>query len=141
MLFLRRRIRVFLIYARHDKEIVRGLYNCMIKDGMDVWLDEKKLLPGQNWKMEIRRAIVESDIVIVCLSRQFNKRNGYRHKELKIALEKATLLPDDEIFVIPVRLEECDMPESLLYLHRVDLFGVGGYKKMMRVLRVRGAEG
>ena len=141
MMFPRRQIRAFLIYAHYDKEIVYGLYNCMINDGIDVWLDAKKLLPGQSWKMEIGRAMLNSDVVIVCLSRQFNKRKGYRHKELKIALEKATLLPDDEIFVIPVRLEECDMPESLLHLHRVDLFEVGGYKKLMRVLRVRGAEG
>ena len=140
-MFPRRPIRAFLIYAHYDKEIVHGLYNRMIKDGIDVWLDAENLLPGENWKMEIGRAILNSDAVIVCLSRQFNKRKGYRHKELKIALEKATLLPEDEIFVIPVRLEECDMPESLLHLHRVDLFEVGGYKKMMRVLRARGTEG
>jgi TIR domain len=141
MTFPRRPIRAFLIYAHYDKEIVYSLYNCMIKDGIEVWLDAEKLLPGQSWKMEIGRAILNSDVVIVCLSRQFNKRKGYRHKELKIALEKATLLPDDEIFVIPIRLEECDMPESLLHLHRVDLFEVGGYKTLMRVLRVQGAEG
>jgi len=113
----------------------------MIKDGIDVWLDAEKLLPGQSWKMEIGRAMLNSDVVLVCLSRQFNKRKGYRHKELKIALEKANLLPDEKIFVIPVRLEECDMPESLLHLHRVDLFEVGGYKKLIRALRVGGAEG
>jgi hypothetical protein len=32
----------------------------------------KKLLPGQDWKLEIRKAVRESDVVVVCLSKQFN---------------------------------------------------------------------
>lgn len=72
---------------------------------------------------------------MVCLSQAFDRHKGYRHEELKIALGKARLLPDDEIFIIPVRLEKCDMPDSLGHLHRVDLFEPGGYKKLIRVLR------
>jgi len=72
MMFPRRLIRAFLIYAHYDRENVYGLYNCMINDGVDVWLDAEKLLPGQSWKMKIGRAILNSDVVIVCLSRQFN---------------------------------------------------------------------
>ena len=54
---------------------------------------------------------------------------------MKIALEKENLLSDDEVFIIPVRLEKCEMPESLQHLHRVDLFEPGGYKKLLRALR------
>ena len=104
---------------------------------MDVWLDKERLLPGQDWEYEIRKAILKSDVIIVCLSRGFNKQHGYRHEELRIALEKANLLPDHEVFIIPVRLEKCDMPESLRHLHRVDLFETGGYEKMIRTLRER----
>jgi len=134
MVLLKRPIKVFLIYAHSDNEIVHYLYARMSKAGIKVWLDAEKLVPGQDWKCEIRKAILQSDAVIVCLSRQFNKRKGYRHKELKIALEKANLLTDD-IFIIPVRLEECDMPRSLRCLHRADLFEANGCKKLMRTLR------
>ena len=65
----------------------------------------------------------------------FNKQRGYRHEELKIALEKVDSLPDGEIFIIPARLEKCDLPNSLSHLHRVDLFEADGYKKLMRALR------
>jgi len=134
-------IHVFIIYAHSNRKAALALYKRFVKDGVQVWLDATELLPGQNWKIEIRKAILKSDMVIVCLSRQFNKRRGYRHKELKIAFEKATLLQNDEIFIVPVRLEKCVMPKSLRGLHRVDLFEVAGYKKLMRVLQVRGAEG
>jgi len=97
----------------------------------------EKLQPGQDWQNEIRNALLKSDAVLVCLSHGFNKQQGYRHEELKLALEKAKLLPDDEIFIIPVRLEKCDLPESLRHLHRVDLFRSGGYKKLIQTLKLK----
>jgi len=126
-------INIFLVHAHSDKEIVHKLYAHLIKDGVNAWLDAEKLQPGQDWQHEIRRAILKSDLVIVCLSRSFNQQQGYRHEELKIALEKAKWIVD-EVFIIPVRLEKCDMPESLCHLHRVDLFETGGYKKLIRAL-------
>ena len=126
---------IFLIHAHSDRDTVRKLYQRMVNDGVNAWLDAERLQPGQDWKNEIRNAILKCEAVIVCLSNGFDKRQGYRHEELKLALEKANFLPDDEIFIIPVRLEKCDMPESLHHLHRVDLFKPGGYKKLIQTLR------
>lgn len=125
---------VFLVHAHSDKAAVHKLYSRLIKDGVRAWLDAENLQPGQDWQREIRKAILKSDVVIVCLSRGFDQQPGYRHEELKIALEKAKLLTDNEVFIIPVRLEKCDMPAALRHLHRVDLFETGGYQKLLRVL-------
>lgn len=126
---------VFLTYAHGDKKAVRKLYSRLIRSGIKVWLDEKELLPGQNWKYEIRQAILRSNIVIVCLSRQFNKQGGFRHEELQIALEKAKSFPDGEIFIIPARLEPCDLPEALRQWQCVDLFEINGFRKLLNVLK------
>lgn len=131
-----KQVYVFLIHAHGDRDAVHKLHQRLRMDGIHAWLDADNLQPGQNWQSEIRKAILKSDAVIVCLSRAFNKQYGYRHEELKLALEKADLLMD-EIFIIPVRLEECDMPESLRHIHRVDLFKNGGYKKLMHALLAR----
>jgi len=131
------KVNLFLIHAHSDRKAVHKLYSRIIKDEIDAWMDVENLQPGQDWQHEIREAILKSDVVIVCLSRGFDKQHGYRHEELKIALEKAKSLPDDEIFIIPLRLEKCDMPESLGHLHRVDLFETGGYGKLIRALRER----
>lgn len=132
---LKQQIRVFLIHAHRDKKAVRKLCNRIARKDIKVWLDERELLPGQNWKHEIRDAMLRSHIIIVCLSELFNKQGGYRYEELKIALEKVDSLPNGEIFIIPARLEKCDLPKSLSHLHRVDLFEDDGYKKLMRALR------
>ena len=127
-------LKVFLCHSHTDRDVVHALYARLQKDGVNAWLDVENLQPGQNWQHEIRKAILKSDMVIICLSRNFNKQQGYRHKELKIALEKAKSILEDTVFVIPVRLEKCDMPESLSHLHRVDLFKTGGYKKLISAL-------
>jgi len=129
------KLNLFLIHAHSDREDVHKLYDRIVRNGINAWMDVENLQPGQDWQYEIRKAILKCDAVIVCLSRGFNKQHGYRHEELKLALEKARSLPDDEIFIIPVRLERCAMPESLRHLHRVDLFETGGYGKLIRALR------
>ncbi len=132
---LSKELRVFLLYARIDKEAVHHLYQRLVKQGANVWLDQEKILPGQDWENEIRNAIYSSDIVVACISRQFNKQGGYRHEELRIALEKANSLPDGQIFIIPARLEKCDMPEPLRRRQRVDLFATDGYKNLISALK------
>jgi hypothetical protein len=131
---LSRQLRVFLLHARQDEKTVRRLYQRLVRAGANVWLDREKLLPGQDWAYEIHKAIHGSDIVIACLSRQFNRQGGYRHEELRIALEKADSLLEGSPFLIPARLEACDLPEPLRRWQRVDLFEADGYKKLIRVL-------
>ncbi len=130
-----RHLNIFLIYAHTDKDAVHKLHQRLVKDGINAWLDAQNLQPGQDWPHEIRRAILKSDLVLVCLSRAFNKQPGFRHEELKIAFEKAKFLDDGRVFIIPVRLENCKMPNSLGHLHRVDLFEPGGYKKLLHALQ------
>ena len=48
-------------YAHVDRDPVRGLPEGarLTKDGVDAWLDKAKLLPGQDWELEIRKAVRE----------------------------------------------------------------------------------
>ena len=134
-------LNIFLCHAHTDRDIVHDLYRRLMENGFRAWLDSESLQPGQDWQREIRKAILNSDVVLVCLSQKFNEQQGYRHEELKLALEKANLLEAGEIFIIPVRLEKCDMPEALSHLHRVDVFESSGFRKLLRALkRLEGLE-
>ena len=129
-------LKVFLCHAHADRDSVRKLYTRLTQDGVDAWLDKEKLLPGQDWELEIRRAVREADVVVVCLSTQFNQA-GFRQKEVRLALDTAMEKPEGEIFIIPARLEECDNLESLRKWHWVDLFEDNGYGMLLRALRAR----
>jgi hypothetical protein len=132
----KRPLRVFLSYAHADREAVDMIYGHLIKDGVDAWLDKEKLLPGQDWDLEIRKAVRSADVVIVCLSKQFNQA-GFRQKEVRIALNEADMKPEGEIFIIPARLEECETLESLRKWHWVDLFAENGYDMLVSALKAQ----
>ncbi len=130
-------LRVFLCHSSADKPAVRELYQRLAADGIDAWLDEENLLPGQDWQREIPRAVRQSDVVIVCLSRRSIDKAGYVQKEIKLALDVADEQPEDTIFLIPLKLEECDVPERLSRWQWVNLFDARGYERLMRALRAR----
>lgn len=132
----KRPLKVFLCHAHADREIVRALYARLKREGVDVWLDKEKLIPGADWEFEIRQAVRESDVVVVCLSKQFNQ-SGFRQNEVKIALDTATEQPEGEIFIIPARLEECESPANLSRWHWVDLYEEDGHQRLIQALRLR----
>lgn len=120
---MNRKLRVFLCHATPDKPIVRTLYQRLVaKDWMEPWFDEEKLLPGQDWKLEIEKAVEEADVVITCLSSNSVTREGYVNKELSIALDVSDEKPEGMIFVLPLRLDNCKVPHRLKKWHYVDYF-------------------
>lgn len=134
---LKRPLKVFLCHASGDKPVVRALYQRLVRDGVDAWLDKEKLLPGQDWQLEIPKAVRESDVVVVCLSNKSITKEGYVQKEIKFALDIASEKPEGTIFLIPARLEECNVPGQLGSWQWVDLFETNGYEWLMRSLRLR----
>src|SRR5215210_7684311 len=111
-----------MCYSHEDRDRVRELYQRLGEANVDPWLDEEKLLPGQDWEEETRKALRKSDVVVVCLSRTSTKKAGYRQKEIGYALDFADEQPEGTIFIIPLRLEECDLPERLSRWHSVEYF-------------------
>lgn len=133
----KRPLKVFLCHASADKPAVRNLYQRLVSEGVDAWLDAESLVAGQNWQIEIPKAIRESDVVIVCLSEKSINKEGYVQREIKFALDVADEKPEGTIFVIPARLEECKVPDRLSMYHWVELFERDGYERLMRALRLR----
>ncbi len=131
-----RLLRVFLCHASEDKEVARLLHKRLSQDGFAPWLDEEDLLPGQKWRDEIPKVVRKSDVVVVCLSRHTEKE-GYLQKEIKVALEVADEKPEGVIFVVPLRIEECQIPDSLGEWHWVNYFEENGYEKLKKALHWR----
>jgi hypothetical protein len=117
------RPKVFLAYAAEDAEAAARLYGDLLARGFDPWLDRKKLLPGQNWPRAIERAISASDFFVACFSRHSGSKRGYFQSELRYALDCARRLPLEDVFLIPVRFDDCGVPERISReLQYVDLF-------------------
>lgn len=118
-----RKLKVFLCHASQDKPIVRELYQKLSAEGwIDPWLDEEKILPGQDWNFEIDMAVKSADAIIVFLSSNSVTKEGFIQRELRIVLDLADQKPEGMLFVIPVRLEACEPPSRLRIWQYADYF-------------------
>ena len=112
--------KIFLAHASEDKEQVRDLYAQLAGRGFKPWLDEIDLLPGQNWQVEIARSIRESDIFVACLSQASVRKQGYVQREFRSALATYAEKPPGSIYLIPLKLDECEIPD-----HQFPRLGIG----------------
>ena len=133
----KRPLKVFLCHASTDKPKVRELYRYLKKRGIQPWFDEEDLVGGQDWQVEIPKALATSDAIIICLTKNSVDKEGYIQKEIKFALDKALEMPEGRIFLIPVKFEDCEVPFTLSRYQWVDLTVESGYAKMMKALKFR----
>jgi len=137
-----KQLKVFLCHSSHDKPIVRELYQKLDRESwIDPWLDEKKLLPGQDWNMEIEKAVEISHIVLVFLTNNSVNKEGYIQRELRNILDIALNMTENTIFIIPLKLEECDMPRSLKTWQWLNYFPPSehteAYERLIASLKIR----
>jgi hypothetical protein len=114
----------FLCYAKENSTVVREFRERLkAEDWIDPWFDEEDILPGQMWEGSVTEAVHNSHAVIIFLSSIAVQTEGFFHKELKLALDAAAEKPEGTIFIIPIRLDTCDVPERLMPYQYVDYFG------------------
>jgi hypothetical protein len=131
---------VFISYADEDHAVAKRLSGELEKRGLNTWLDKESLLAGQNWEREIISAVKKSTYFIPLLSFTSVRKRGFVQKEFLLALDIVDKLPEDQIFVIPVRLNDCEVPyEKLRKYHCVDLFPIweNGIKNIFRAMAGR----
>nr|NCS09492.1 toll/interleukin-1 receptor domain-containing protein [Microcystis aeruginosa G13-07] len=135
-------IQIFLAHASEDKPAVLALYNRLKQVGYKPWLDKKDLIAGQIWRDEIPKAIKASQIFLACLSAKSANKQGYIQRELRIALDILGEMLPGTIFFIPMRLEECEIPDlrlaqvglNLRDIHRLDYWEEDGFEQLERAI-------
>lgn len=104
---------VFISYAKADYLQAEKLFDFLTNKGYLPWLDDKKLKAGANWDYEIKKALKESTFVILLLSSTSVEKRGYVQKEFKYAVEYSENKLIDDIYIIPILLDKCEVPEQL----------------------------
>ena len=133
----------FLCYAKENSTGVREFRERLRAESwVDPWFDEEDILPGQMWEGSVTDAVHNSHAVIIFLSSIAIRTEGFFHKELKLALDAAAEKPDGTIFIIPIRLDDCAVPERLQPYQYVDYFGDAEHKdrvysNLIKALKIR----
>ena len=140
--------RIFLAHAKEDSVVVSQLYDRLKQAGYNPWLDKKDLLGGQDWTVEIPRAIKTSALFIACFSHHAVNKVGYVQKEFRLALTKMAEQPQGSIYFIPLRLDNCELPElsydeygiRLRNYQWIDYFEAEGFNFLVRSIQQAGIE-
>ena len=126
---------IFLSYAREDRQKVESLYQRLSDAGFRPWTDTKDILAGEKWQRSIQHALQQSQFFLACLSVTSVTKRNYLRREFREALEKRQEMLESDIYLIPVRLEECEIPEELREHQWVDLFAEDGWTRIVPTLR------
>jgi hypothetical protein len=122
----------FISYVREDRAEVDALQRMLETAGVRVWRDTRDLWPGEDWRARIRDAITRQALVfIACFScRSVARKRSYQNEELGLAIEQMRLRRPDVPWLIPVRFDDCFIPDrdigggrTLNWLQHVDIFG------------------
>jgi WD40 repeat protein len=132
------KLKIFISYGKEDWPTAKKLYNKIQSYNYEPWIDRKNILPGADWDQEIKMAVESSDIVLICLSSKSSKRAGYLQKEIKYAVEIAEYKPESTIYIIPVRLDNCEIPRSLEKWQWLDIFDENKFEKLLTTFETIG---
>lgn len=124
----------FISYAKEDTSRVVKYFKKLKEDKFLPWMDEHHIPPGAEWDSLIRKTIRRCRFFLVFLSPNAINKRGYIQSEIKEALDAAERVPEGKIFVIPIRLEECQVPDRLAKWQYVDVFKRGGYGRLKGLL-------
>ncbi len=138
---------VFLSYVREDSPAIDRLQEALEMAGFRVWRDTRDLWPGEDWRSRIRAAITDSALVfLACFSRASVARaRSYQNDELTLAIDELRRRPIERPWLIPIRLDDCDIPDrdigggrTLGSLQRSDLFGAQAQTAARRLIMMIG---
>jgi Uncharacterized protein conserved in bacteria len=105
---------VFLSYSRRDEETVFKIRKSLERRGIDVWIDQDDIGTGSRWDIQIEQGIQESRIILVVLS-PASVESPNVGDEWSYALDKGK-------HIIPVMLEQCEVPMRIASLQRIEFF-------------------
>ncbi|HJQ33434.1 MAG TPA: TIR domain-containing protein [Pyrinomonadaceae bacterium] len=130
----KKNVRIFLAYQNEDRKRVEDLFHKLTAKGFIPWMDVYSAAKGK-WEPQGQKAIGESDFFLACFSPgSLRKKQSVFRKELKLALKIQEELFIGEVFIIPVKLTDCEIPEEFWQFQYVNYFEKGGFAKLVKML-------
>lgn len=111
---------VFISHARADLAVAERIERFLSDAGFRVFVDLSTLASGASFAEELSRVVKASSFVLVLLSRSYTA-SRWAEQELRMAMDQEVQLDAGDVKVIPVLLDDCDIPELIRGKRAVDL--------------------
>lgn len=126
---------VFLASAIEDEKRVQSVADELLQQGVMTWFIRKDLLAGSHRSRAVAEAIADANRVIVFLSKASEASGAWLQRQLQWALEEQKRKPDQERYIVPVRLDECQVPAELQEIQWLDSWVEGWGDQLIASLR------
>ena len=126
--------RVFLSHNWKDKDVARKLAKDLGERGIGTWLDEAEIRLGDSLVEKIRHGIDTVEYLVVLLS-EASVNSEWVKKEVDIAMNQE--IEGKKVKVLPVLLDNCDLPGFLKGKLYADLTKKANYNMVLRQIEQR----
>ena len=120
--------KIFFSYARADSEFVLKLAKDLRSAGINLWIDQLDIPPGDRWDSAVEKALVASPCLLVVLSpASVVSQNVMDEVALALARQKK---------VVPVLHRHCDIPFRIQRLQYIDFTAAyaNGFTQLLTAL-------
>lgn len=112
---------IFLSYAREDGERAQKIFSLIQRPERPVFYDKDALIPGMDWRYEIEEKVRQCSLILILCSAKSISKEGYVQREIRLALDRAEMMPDGRVFIIPVRFDGVPLPAKLAKYHWIEI--------------------
>jgi len=118
---------VFISYASEDRTVAKGILEALEAAGLDAWLDQHDLRPGDDFERRIRHTIEKCGLFLAVLSKSCLKKNRrFLQLEWNSAIAEAEKARPSQHFIIPVVIDDVptdhpDIPDKFRATHMATL--------------------
>lgn len=157
----RQRLRVFISYSSRDNSTVRELYQKLLAES---WINPRLengrldneqnsilnmlkrqiIFLSQEGESRAEKLIEAAKAIIVCLARESIRKDGTFQEEIKKILAMSEQKPGGTVLIIPLRLDDCQIPGRLAKWQSLDYFPLEAretaYRRLLQSLQARYTE-
>ncbi|MBX2989729.1 MAG: toll/interleukin-1 receptor domain-containing protein [Bacteroidetes bacterium] len=129
---------IFICHASEDKETAMRIWQRLHEAGMNPWIDKEGIRGGDQWDQLLEKQIKGVDYFLVVQSNALaakGKQKSYVNKEIKLALEERLEFPDQITFILPVKIEQCELREEFSTWQCTDLTDFSNIESLLKDIR------
>jgi hypothetical protein len=111
---------VFMSYTHADQARVQPFVSALKSQGINVWIDEDQITPGQSILERISHGLQSADCFAYFMSNA-SVKSPWVHQELSIVMADRLSARGKRSFVIPILIDAVELPSILRDVKYIDL--------------------